>query len=132
MDNIPLETVLWVSGILTGIIGFLATIIGWVFYGKLSALETRVDINHKEIQDKQKDIEHKHETEHKDLTSKIDLEAQDRREKHDIVAIRAFEKIEKIEEKVSDLGVTAAGFGSLYVTRTEYNQDKKASASRGG
>lgn len=126
--DVPLETTLWIGGILVGLIGFLALIIGRVFYEKLTSLETRVDNNHKEVQDKQKGIEDKHEIEHKELTAKIDTEAKDRRDKHDALATRAFDKIEKLEEKVSDLGVTTAGFGSLYVTRTEYQQDKK----RGG
>lgn len=126
--DVPLETVLWGAGIAVSLVGLLIGLLCKMLYSRLEAMETTINDIQTKTEIKQKNIEDKHEIEHKELTAKIELEARERREKHDALATRAFDKIEKMEEKTNDLGVTVAGFGSHYVTRTEYHQDRK----RGG
>ena len=130
--TVEIDTLLWVSGILLGVIGFLAVIVGKHFNDSLTDLsnknkdleakiENHRDAQHRDIDSKLTSVSNKIEEKVELIHKRISDEQARITAKHDDLAKRAFEEIDKTKEKCSDLGETVAGIGAVYVTRNEFN-----------
>lgn len=145
---VDLNSVLWLAGILLGIIGTLVVAICWFFWTRISECRESIGDMDKKLDELGDRIDQKSEVSTQqfnaniatverridleaasrikrcdELLARLDNEIKERTAKHDTLAIRVFEKIEKDEEKLSDLGETVAGFGGIYLTRQEYHYD---------
>jgi divalent metal cation (Fe/Co/Zn/Cd) transporter len=126
---VEFDTVVTISIALLGVCGTLVGIVWNMLTNKVDALE-------KKLEEVQKNTSSELKTEIKDLGQKMDAsvtrldlaittERAERTNKHDELAKRVFDKIERNDEKTSDLSETVAGIGAVYVTRSEFLQQKK-------
>lgn len=108
MGSIDITTFLWVLGISFGIIGSLVAVLWTVAWGAIKD-------SREQLSELSKTLSERVEA----LYERIERERQERVTRHDEGLNRAFSEAKEVQELVSDLRETVAGFGTVYVTRQE-------------
>jgi len=139
MDN---ATLMWVGGILFSVIGALIGAIWTIVWGAIKDLRAKLSeesdgyvnnlasLNNSVMRDLAT-IRAECAERSREVYNKLDEERKERQDKHDKTTERLFGRIESLQQKVSDdmsdvndsisdLRETVAGFGSIYVTRREW------------
>lgn len=118
--QLDLSTVLWVVGALLTIAMALTGTI-WALLLKnidhvRNSIKEAADTVSKEREHCDKLIN--------ELNEKLEAERDSRVARHDASIERVFSEIDKVKDKVADLEVTVAGFGSIYATRAEITKGR--------
>ena len=126
--TIEIDTLLWICGILLGVIGFLVIVVCKHFNDKLSDISKdnrdisdKIDTQRVDLEAKIVATDNKAEAKVVKLHQRIDDERSEREHKHDESVTRIMTELEKNKEKCNDLSETIAGIGAVYVTRGEFN-----------
>lgn len=113
-QTFDVSTTLWIIGILVTVV---MALIGTLWAILRNSINDAYDTIEREREQREVAV--------KEVSDKLDAEREARVTRHDASIERVFTEIDKVKDKVSDLEVTVAGFGSVYVTRAEVQQRGK-------
>lgn len=108
MGSIDMSTFLWVLGAGLGVIGSLVAVLWTVAWGAIK--DNRASLA---------ELQQKLSNRVDNIYARIETERQERIVRHDEGLNRVFSDVRQVQELVSDLRETVAGFGTVYLTRQE-------------
>jgi hypothetical protein len=118
----------WIAiiGLILGLIGALIKIVWDMSQKRLETLESAMTLHatREEVSHLKEALEKELEAVKKSLDSAM-LAVQHMDRENDANAAALFNKLEAIRESLADARETIAGFGSTYVTRKEYYEDRR-------